>query len=129
MNKIGYDVYDTQYCLSITAVPVDEQEVTKMSLNPDEESYIYLFEREIFRRVKVTKTEMKTRHCIEADWTGLICNNKEAFAFMLEERMDKGEDQFVSSCIQKLKSCISGKLPVEAYKDLYEQAKTLKMGF
>lgn len=128
-DKIGYDVYDTQYCLSITAVPVDEQEVTKMSLNPDEESYIYLFEREIFRRVKVTKTEMKTRHCIEADWTGLICNNKEAFAFMLEERMDKGEDQFVSSCIQKLKSCISGKLPVEAYKDLYEQAKTLKMGF
>lgn len=128
-DEIGYDVYDTQYCLSITAVPVNEQEVTQMALNPNEESYGCLFEREIFRRVKVTKTEMNSRHCIEADWTGLICNNREAFCSMLEESMDKGMDHFISSCIYKLKNCISGKLPVEVYKDLYEQAKTLKMGF
>ena len=100
-----------------------------MALNPNEESYGCLFEREIFRRVKVTKTEMNSRHCIEADWTGLICNNREAFCSMLEESMDKGMDHFISSCIYKLKNCISGKLPVEVYKDLYEQAKTLKMGF
>ena len=44
-DEIGYDVYDTQYCLSITAVPVNEQEVTQMALNPNEESYGCLFER------------------------------------------------------------------------------------
>jgi len=125
-SKYGYDVYDVEQDVSITAVPVEEREVLTAERCMDEETYPLLFEMELFKRVKVTKAEAGNPFTIEANWSDLIRKNHSIFqsiekAYGNAETYNECEEEiFIATWLHRLKGFISGTIPMDMYKELYE---------
>lgn len=126
-SECGYDVYDTEQDVCITAVPVDEKEILEAEQCMDEESYMLLFIMELFKRVRVTRKHVCVKEKAEANWSDLIRKNRSIFQSIEKEygneerqREEYDDEKFIAAWLHRLKGFVSGTIPIEMYRELYE---------
>lgn len=86
---------------------------------------------ELFKRVKVMEKHVKVKvveaKWVEANWSDLIRKNRSIFqsienAYGNKERckLEYDEEKFIITWLYRLKRFVSGAIPIDMYKGLYE---------
>jgi hypothetical protein len=118
-NNRGYDVWDKERDVCVT--------LDNLETEVEENDYYTLFVEELIKKVQFKKQTYD--YIIIAEWSEFIIKNMQQFRKFTKEHWQnqyKDEDTFIFQWIKELHGYISGLVPEDFYKTLYDFVETLE---